>query len=112
METGENPLEEERYRGILVFRYLHRPLVPYLKRAVCKGGILIDETFTTEQPKYGKPHNPDYLLPPGELAAWFKGWQTIHHFEGLLEEPPEGHGPDRVPQTGLTLNRSRSTSQR
>jgi SAM-dependent methyltransferase len=87
LETGHNPLQEEYYRAILVFRYLYRPLIPNLRKAIRKGGILIYETFTSEQPKYGKPHNPDYLLQPGELAGWFQDWQTIHYFEGLLEDP-------------------------
>jgi tellurite methyltransferase len=87
LETGQNPLEEEHYRAILVFHYLHRPLIPSIRRGIRKGGILIYETFTSEQPKYGRPHNPDFLLQPGELARWFEDWQTIHYFEGLLEDP-------------------------
>lgn len=88
LETGDNPLQEEYYRAILVFRYLHRPLIPYLRRAIRKGGILIYETFTIEQPRYGRPHNPDFLLKPGELADWFRDWEILHSFEGLLENPP------------------------
>jgi len=88
LETGENPLPKEYYRGILVFRYLHRPLIPYLRQGIRKGGILIYETFTIDQPKYGRPHNPDYLLKTGELAGWFKDWEILHYFEGLLENPP------------------------
>lgn len=88
LETGMNPLKEESYRAILVFHYLHRPLMPCIRKAIRKGGILIYETFTTEQPRYGRPHNPDYLLRPGELAGWFKDWQILHSFEGVLENPP------------------------
>ena len=87
LETGGNPLQEEYYRAILVFHYLYRPLIPYIRKGIRKGGILIYETFTSEQPKYGHPHNPDYLLQPGELADWFQDWQIIHYFEGLLEDP-------------------------
>jgi SAM-dependent methyltransferase len=88
LEAGGNPLPVEYYRAMLVFRYLHRPLIPHLRAAVRGGGILMYETFTTEQAKYGRPHNPDYLLQPGELAGWFQDWQIIHSFEGLLENPP------------------------
>ena len=95
LETGVNPLEEDHYRGILVFRYLHRPLIPCLKKGMRKGGILIYETFTVEQSRYGRPHNPDFLLQPDELSGWFKDWQLIHYFEGQLEDPPKGRGPDR-----------------
>jgi len=52
-----------------------------------KGGILIYETFTLDQPRFGKPHNPDYLLEPGELRRWFEDWKIIHHFEGIKNNP-------------------------
>jgi len=29
LETGVNPFKAEGYRAILVFRYLHRPLIPF-----------------------------------------------------------------------------------
>jgi SAM-dependent methyltransferase len=88
LETGDNPLEEEEYRGILVFRYLHRPLMPCIQKGIRKGGPLIYETFTVDQARCGRPHNPDFLLKPGELAGWFQTWQVLHYFEGLLEDPP------------------------
>jgi tellurite methyltransferase len=87
LESGGNPLQEDHYRAILVFHYLHRPLIPFIRRGIRAGGFLVYETFTSDQPKYGHPHNPDYLLLPGELAGWFRDWQTIHYFEGLLEDP-------------------------
>jgi len=87
LETGENPLQEDYYRAIVVFRYLYRPLIPWIKKGIRQGGIVIYETFTTDQPKYGHPYNPDYLLKPGELAGWFADWEMIHSFEGILENP-------------------------
>ena len=87
LETGRNPFQEESYRAILVFHYLYRPLIPHLRKGIRKGGVLIYETFASEQLKYGHPCNPDYLLQPGELAGWFQDWQIIHYFEGLLEDP-------------------------
>lgn len=84
---GVNPLPEDFFAGILVFRYLHRPLIPCIKKAVKKGGTLIYETFTVEQPRFGRPHNPNFLLRRGELMGWFKDWEIIHCFEGIREEP-------------------------
>jgi hypothetical protein len=75
------------YRAILVFRYLHRPLLPCLKKGIRKGGILIYETFTIDQPRYGRPYNPDYLLKHGELAGEFKDWHILHYYEGIIESP-------------------------
>jgi SAM-dependent methyltransferase len=82
-----NPLQDDFYGGILAFRYLHRPLIPCIKKALKKGGILLYETFTTDQPKFGKPHNPKFLLEPGELRGWFEDWEIIYDFEGVKEGP-------------------------
>ena len=84
---GINPLPEDAYGLILVFRYLHRPLVPCIKKALKIGGYLFYETFTIEQPRFGRPHNPDFLLKPGELKGWFEGWEVIHQFEGVKKNP-------------------------
>ena len=82
-----NPFDEEAYGGILVFRYLYRPLMPCIKKALKADGILIYETFTVKHTQFGKPHNSDFLLKEGELKDWFKDWQIIHYFEGILENP-------------------------
>ena len=84
---GVNPLDRDTYGGIIVFRYLHRPLIPFIKKALTGGGIIMYETYTIEQPRFGKPLNPDFLLKPGELRDWFKGWNLIHYFEGIKHEP-------------------------
>lgn len=84
---GVNPLPEELYGSVLVFRYLHRPLIPRIKRTLNQGGILVYETFTLDQPRFGPPHNPDYLLRRGELREWFDDWEIIHYFEGIQENP-------------------------
>ena len=86
-QEGSNPLASETYGAVLVFRYLHRPLIPCIRKALVEGGILLYETFTVDQPQFGKPKNPDHLLKPGELLEWFKQWQVIHYFEGIVGDP-------------------------
>jgi tellurite methyltransferase len=86
-KTTDNPLQEDAYSAILAFRYLHRPLMPCLKKALTRGGLLMYETFTVDQFRFGKPRNPDFLLRPGELMGWFEHWQVIHTFEGIQENP-------------------------
>jgi len=82
-----HPLPEDFYGGIVIFRYLHRPLIPHIRQSLRRGGVLVYETFTVEQPQFGKPHNPDFLLRPGELHAWFEDWEIIVHFEGIKKDP-------------------------
>ena len=88
LEKGEeNPLQDDDYGAIVVFRYLHRPLMPGIKRALKKDGIIVYETFTVDQAQFGKPKNPDFLLRHGELLKWFEGWEVIYQFEGILQNP-------------------------
>ena len=88
-QEGVNPLEGLFFSAVLVFRYLHRPLIPCITKSLKQGGILMYETFTTEQARFGKPKNPDHLLKPGELLSWFHGWEVIHTFEGIIGDPPK-----------------------
>ena len=84
-QPGSRPLHDKSYSAILVFRYLHRPLLPAIKQAVCPGGLVIYETFTVDQAELGRPKNPDYLLQHGELEACFKDWKILHNFDGIVE---------------------------
>ncbi|MDX9746554.1 MAG: methyltransferase domain-containing protein [Syntrophales bacterium] len=84
---GASPLEEDVYGGVIVFRYLHRPLMPLIKKSIRPTGILVYETFTIDQARYGKPTNPDYLLEPGELRRWFSDWEVLYWHEGVEVNP-------------------------
>lgn len=88
LEQGaSNPFDNSTFGAVLVFRYLHRPLIPCMRKALMPGGILIYETFTAEQAKFGKPRNPEHLLKKGELAGWFNDWEILHFFEGTAGRP-------------------------
>jgi tellurite methyltransferase len=87
-KAGADPLEGLGAGGVMVFRYLHRPLIPAIRRAIRAGGILMYETFTQDQRRFGKPRNPDHLLKPQELKGWFQDWQILYYFEGFKKKPP------------------------
>ncbi len=80
------PLEQARYGAILVFRYLHRPLMEHIKAAVKPGGLVIYETFTLDQRQFGRPSNPDFLLRPNELRDNFDNWNIHFSYEGILTD--------------------------
>lgn len=84
-EQETNELENKQFSGVIVFRYLHRPLFESIKQAILPGGIIVYETFTKGNEKYGRPKNPDFLLAKGELVKQFKGWKILHQFEGVVE---------------------------
>ncbi|WP_298940015.1 tellurite resistance protein [uncultured Psychromonas sp.] len=80
-------LAQMQLQGILVFRYLHRPLFDSIKQAIKPGGIVIYETFTIENRQFGRPNRADFLLELGELKTVFKEWDILFYFEGIKENP-------------------------
>ncbi len=79
-ETGAPWALGTGYDGIVVTNYLHRPLLPAIAEALAAGGVLIYETFAHGNERFGRPHNPDFLLRPGELLDAF-GMLTVVAFE-------------------------------
>ena len=68
LETDPPPgLSASAFDTVLVFNYLHRPLLPALRDALKPGGRLFYETFTVRQAERGHPRNPAFLLKDGEL---------------------------------------------
>jgi len=96
------PLVAKSFSAIIVFRYLHRPLFEQIKQAVIPGGYVVYETFTVDQPQFGRPKNPDFLLKHGELAELFADWHIIHSFEGVIDaknaEANNGSGKQAIAQ--------------
>lgn len=82
-QEGTQPLVENSYSAVMVFRYLHRPLIEQIKAAVVPSGLVIYETFTEKQAEFGRPKNPDFLFKAGELASHFSDWEILHSFEGV-----------------------------
>jgi SAM-dependent methyltransferase len=66
---------------VVVCRFLHRPLLPWIERAVAPGGALVYETFRRGQEVHGRPLNPRYLLVDGELARAFPSLEVEIHEE-------------------------------
>lgn len=70
-EAGEAgfywPFPSGRFAGVVVTNYLHRPLFASIADSLAPGGVLIYETFSAGNERFGKPSNPAFLLAPGEL---------------------------------------------
>jgi SAM-dependent methyltransferase len=82
IEAGPWPFAGREFGGIVVTRYLHRPLLPVLARSVAPGGVLLYETFMAGNEKYGKPSNPAFLLRPGELLQAFAALTVVAFEQG------------------------------
>lgn len=82
LEAGPVSLGHREYAAVLVFNYLHRPLMPAIVEAVVPGGVLLYETFTVGQAARGRPRNPAFLLRPGELPELVKPLIVLRAREG------------------------------
>jgi len=86
MDFDQLELEANHYDVLCVFRYLRRDLLPLLKLALRPGGRVIYETFNRRYLERVPQFNPDFLLDVGELAAFFDGWQVLHHESATYNE--------------------------
>jgi tellurite methyltransferase len=82
------PIPEKEYEVILNFYFLDRRLIPRMKRGLKKGGMVVFETYTTEQKKLatGGPGQTQYLLKPNELLRIFRGFHILFFREGVFRE--------------------------
>jgi SAM-dependent methyltransferase len=63
------PFTPQRFAGMVVTNYLHRPLMRHLVQSLKHDGVLIYETFSHGNAAFGKPSNPAFLLEAGELLG-------------------------------------------
>lgn len=90
-ENGAWPYYSRVFDGIVVSRYLWRPLFPQIFNCLAVGGVLIYETFMEGQQLHGKPNNPAHLLRPGELLELVgKRFAVVAFEQGeIAGEPPQ-----------------------
>jgi SAM-dependent methyltransferase len=87
LETGTPWPLGAGYDGIVVTNYLHRPVLLAIPQALAAGGVLIYETFARGNERFGRPHNPDFLLLPGELLDAFAMLTVIAFEQGEVSIP-------------------------
>ncbi len=88
LEAAPWPFAPERFDGVVVANYLHRPLFGDLVAALRPGGVLIYETFMQGNERFGRPSNPAFLLRPGELLEALGDRLAVVAFEqGRVEAP-------------------------
>jgi SAM-dependent methyltransferase len=104
LEAGPWPYPGDRFAGIVVANYLHRPLFPHLLAALAAGGVLIYETFAAGNERYGRPSNPDYLLKPGELLEVVRGRLTVTAYEELDVSEPRPAAVQRICATNPSVS--------
>jgi tellurite methyltransferase len=72
---------------VVVCRYLQRDLFADLHSVLGPSGVILYETFTTQQRALGRPPtSPDHLLEPGELRAAFAALDLLFYEEVMAPD--------------------------
>jgi hypothetical protein len=89
-DLEEYQIPAENYDLITCFYYTQRDLIPQIKEGLRKGGMVMFETYSIDQLKYGKdapgPKNPAYLLKHNELLDSFREFRILYYREGEIAE--------------------------
>jgi SAM-dependent methyltransferase len=83
LERGEFHIEPSAWDLICICYYLQRDLFESAKSGLAPAGVLLAIVHIAapgEQPT-------NHRLGPGELAEYFRGWEILHHYEGLPSDP-------------------------
>ncbi|RFP14675.1 MULTISPECIES: bifunctional 2-polyprenyl-6-hydroxyphenol methylase/3-demethylubiquinol 3-O-methyltransferase UbiG [unclassified Duganella] len=83
------PFGPDRFAGIVVTNYLHRPLIADMLSSLAPNGVLIYETFADGNAQFGKPSNPAFLLQAGELLEWAAthSLRVVAFEDGVIDTP-------------------------
>ncbi|MBI5170252.1 MAG: methyltransferase domain-containing protein [Candidatus Eisenbacteria bacterium] len=88
LERGPLPECPGAFDVVMVFRYLHRSLWPWIAASVAPGGAIVHETFLAAQARHGRPKQARFLLQPGELREAFPGFVVERYEETSPERSP------------------------
>lgn len=89
-DLSDYQIPENTYALILNFYFLERNLYAPIKQGLMPGGMILFETYTLEQARYGRPRNPDFLLKPNELLHRFSDLHIIYYHERIDHSADQG----------------------
>jgi SAM-dependent methyltransferase len=91
LESGEFQIEPTTYDLICDFYYLQRDLFSSIRAGVKPGGAFVAAIHLNDGNLEAKPHNPAFLLEPGELKTLFSDWEITYYREGPSDEGGHHH---------------------
>jgi tellurite methyltransferase len=91
LERHEFQIEPAAYDLICDFYYLQRDLFPSIRAGVKPGGMLIAAIHLNDGNPEEKPHNPAFLLEPGELKRLFSDLEITYYQECPSDEGGHHH---------------------
>lgn len=91
LEKGEFQIEPGTYDLICNFYYLQRDLFPMIVSGIKQRGVFVAAIHLNDGNPAAKPHNPAFLLEPGELKTLFSDWEITYYHEGPADEGGHHH---------------------
>ncbi len=91
LEKGDFQIEAETYDLICDFYYLQRDLFAAMRSGTKPGGAFVAAIHLNDGNPDAKPHNPAFLLEPGELKTLFSDWEITYYREGASDESGHHH---------------------
>ncbi len=91
LEKGEFQIDPAAYDLICNFYYLQRSLLPGIRAGVKRGATYVAAIHLNDGKPDAKPHNPAFLLEPGELKTLFSDWEITYYHEGPSDEGGHHH---------------------
>lgn len=88
---GEFQIELGAYDLICDFYYLQRDLFPSIRAGVKPGGAFVAAIHLNDGNTGAKPHNPAFLVEPGELKKLFSDWEITYYQECPSDEGGHHH---------------------
>lgn len=72
---------------VCVFYFLHRPLLPAIRKAVMPGGFVVYETFLIDQrERWGTPRHAEFAWGRNELLHAFTEGFRVRHYEERIDD--------------------------
>ena len=90
-EQHEFMIQPAAYDLICNFYYLQRDLFPSIRDGIKQGGTFVAAIHLNDGNPVAKPHNPAFLLQPGELKTLFSDWEITYYHEGPSDEGGHHH---------------------
>lgn len=91
LDFDTDPLPRRRYDLIIMIRYVNHDLVPKLLGMLRGGGHFVCEQHLVSPHAAAGPRNPAYRLQPGKLLELAGDADTVHYYEGLVQDPDGRH---------------------
>ena len=82
LEDGAFRIAPDGYDLIADFFYLQRDLFPQIRAGLRPGGVFTGAIHLFDPAAGAGPHNPAFLMHPGELRDEFAGWKIVYYSEG------------------------------